>query len=148
MKVLTLVLDCFGHKELKEYLSSLNGVLEVIINNEDNLEIYIRYDSKLITFKMLKSKIFLFLDISKVPSMIAFDKHPGHKLMKYSIDNEKIHCCEYCLKGTIEDLFETNGIEKVECNYFTEDNPCKFKESIIEVSYNPDVIDGEDIKRI
>ena len=148
MKELTIVLDSFGHKELKDYLNSLNGILEVVIKNEKNLEIYVKYNPKLITSKILKDEIYLFLDILKVPSMIAFDKHAGQESRKYLLDNEKIHCCEYCLKGTIEDLFETNGIEKVECNYFTEDNPCKFNESIIEVSYNSDIIDEEDIKRI
>lgn len=105
MKELTLILDSFGHKDLKEYLGSLNGVIEVIIKNENNLEIYIKYDSKLITSKILKSEMFLFLDILKIPSIIAFDKHTRQELRKYLLDNEKIHCCEYCLKGTIEDLF-------------------------------------------
>ena len=49
--------------------------------------------------------MFLFLDILKIPSIIAFDKHTRQELRKYLLDNEKIHCCEYCLKGTIEDLF-------------------------------------------
>ena len=147
MKELTLVFDCFGHKELKQYLNSLNGVLEVIIKNEDNLEIYIRYDSKLITFRMLKSEIFLFLDISKVPSMIAFNKHSNAKTSKYIISNQDIYCCEYCLKGLVDDLFEIDGIEKVESNYFVNNN-CNLIDNIIEISYNPNVISEDEIKTL
>ena len=49
MSELTIIIDNWGHKELKEYLMSLNGILDVIIKNEEQLEIHIKYNPNLIT---------------------------------------------------------------------------------------------------
>ena len=56
------------------------------------------------------------------------------------------------MEGAIDDLFEIDGIEKVECN-FNKTNYCK-KESdereniIININYNKDLINIEDMKSI
>lgn len=145
MKELTIVLDNWGHKELKDYLLSLKGILDVNINNEKDLEINIKYDSKLISNKIIKEEIKLFLDIQKTPSIISFDKHCKNKTTCYKIIRKTI-CCEYCFKGIIEDLFEIDGIEKVESN-FTNDYSNQ-KEIIISIYYDKDILNDEEMKQI
>ena len=129
MSKLTIIIDHWGHKELKDYLSSLKGILEVIIHHENQLEIYIKYDSNLITPKIIKIEILLFLNILKVPSILSFDKHSSTKTLEYKIIKKDV-CCEYCFKGAIDDLFEIDGIEKVDSN-FSEENCYKNQENII-----------------
>jgi len=115
MSELTIIIDNWGHKELKEFLMSLNGILDVIIKNEEQLEIHIKYNPNLITSKIIRIEILLFLDILKIPSILAFDKHSTIETSEYKIIRNGI-CCEYCFKGAIDDLFEIDGIEKVESN--------------------------------
>lgn len=64
MAELTMDIDHLGHKELKEYLLSLDGILDVKIKNFECLEIYLKYNSDLITPRMIKTEILLFLDNS------------------------------------------------------------------------------------
>ena len=63
MKELTIVLDSWGHKELKDYLMSLKGISKVIVEDERYLKIYVKYNPTFITLKMIKMEILLFLDI-------------------------------------------------------------------------------------
>lgn len=150
MAELTIVIDNWGHKELKEYLISLNGILDVKIKNAEQLDIYLKYNSNLITPKIIKMEIILFLDIMKTPSIISFDKYPKFKTSNYTIIRDDI-CCEYCFKGAIEDLFEIEGIEKVESN-FNEDylfkNHYEREKITINIKYNPDLINKEEMKQI
>ena len=143
MSELTIIIDNWGHKELKEYLMSLKGILDVIIKNEEQLEIHIKYNPNLITLKIIKMEILLFLDILKIPSIVSFDKHSIVKISKYKIIRDDI-CCEYCFKGAIEDLFEIEGIERVESNFY-EGN---YDELIINIMYNSDLISIDDMKQI
>ena len=48
MKELTIVLDSWGHKELKDYLMSLKGISKVIVEDERYLKIYVKYMVKMI----------------------------------------------------------------------------------------------------
>lgn len=146
MKELTIVIDSWGHKELKDYLMSLKGVLEVIIENERYLQIYVKYNPTFITLKILKMEILLFLDILKVPSIIAFDKHSQNKTSLYKIVRKGI-CCEYCYKGSVEELFETEGIEKVESDYDIETYDCN-KELVINIKYDSSLISAKTMKEI
>lgn len=59
MDELTIVIDHWSHKELEEYLMSLNGILDVKIKNDEKLEIYLKYDSTLITSKIIKNGNFI-----------------------------------------------------------------------------------------
>ena len=142
MKELTFVIDWAIHDELKDYLMSLNGISNVIINNDKYLKINIKYDSNLISGKIIEMELFLFLDVTKTPSIISFNKHFKGKLETYIIDKNSI-CCEYCLKGAIEDLFEIEGIEKVETNFGQKDN-----NTIINIGYNPKLISIDKMKEI
>lgn len=83
MSELNIIIDNFGHKELKEYLMSLNGIFDVKITNDEYLDIYLKYDSSLITLNIIKIEIFNFLDIMKNPSMIAFNKYSKCKTLNY-----------------------------------------------------------------
>lgn len=150
MDELTIVIDAWGHKELKEYLMSLNGILDVRIKDDEQLEVYLKYDSNLITPKIIKMEILLFLNIAKIPSILSFDKYPKFKTSNYTIIRDDL-CCEFCFKGAIDDLFEIEGIEKVESN-FNEDYLFKKydeREKItINIKYNPNLISSEELKQI
>ena len=151
MNELTIIIDNWGHKELKEYLMSLNGILDVIIKNEEQLEIHIKYNPNLITPKIIRLEILLFLDILKIPSILAFDKHSTIETSEYKIIRNDI-CCEYCLKGAIDDLFEIDGIEKVESNFNEENYYQKNYDEpdniIISIKYNSDLISIDDMMQI
>lgn len=148
MDELTIVIDSWGHKELKEYLMSLNGISCVSIKEEDQLEIYIKYNSNLINSKIIKFEILVFLNISKVPSILAFDKHPKIKTTDYSINRNKL-CCEYCFKGAIDYLYDIEGIEKCDSNFNEDDLFEKYDNNIIiNIKYNPNLISFEKMKQI
>lgn len=129
---------------------SLNGISYVSIKNGEQLEIYIKYNSNLINSKIIKLEILAFLNISKVSSILAFNKHPKIKTSDYSIIRNDL-CCEYCFKGAIDYLYDIEGIEKVDSN-FNEDNLFeKYDEHeniIINIKYNPDLISFEKMKQI
>jgi len=146
MSELTIVIDNWGHKELKEYLMSLKGILDVKIKNDEQLDIYLKYDSSLITPKIIKMEITLFLDIIKIPSIISFDKYPKFEIANYMITRDDI-CCEYCYKGAIEDLFEIEGIEIVKGNFNVDDLE-KREKIIISIKYNPNLISIDEMKQI
>ncbi len=117
MKEFSIVINDWGHKELQEYLLSLNGILKATVNMDNLLEIYLKYDSNVITPRIIKMEICLFLNILKIPSVLSFDKHTKGKKAKYIIIRDDL-CCEYCFQGAIEALLEIEGIEKVESNFY------------------------------
>ena len=151
MSRLTLIIESCGHKGLESYLKSLNGINDVKIKNEDKLEIYIEYDSNMIKWEIIKMEIFLFLNILKVPSLISFNKYSEVDLYEYKIIRNDI-CFEYCFRGAIDDLFEIEGIEKVESNFEEEDYYKQDYDSrdnvIINVFFNPNILSTEDMKQI
>ena len=73
MQKITFVIDEWLKKDLKEYLLSLKGVLDVNIDFENN-KIDIQYDEKIINNYMIKGEINLFLN-RQYPSIIRFDKY-------------------------------------------------------------------------
>ena len=85
MSKLTIVIDNLGHNELRNYLMSLNGIFDVKIKNIKYLEVYLEYDSNLITPNIIKMEILLFLDIFKTPSILSFNKYPKFKTFNYTI---------------------------------------------------------------
>ena len=145
MKELTILIDSGANDEFRDYLLSLNGIIDVDVNNTIGLSIYITYNDKLITAKIIKMEIELFLNLLKTPSIMGFDKHSNKNIATYIIFRKNI-CCEYCLKGTIDDLFEIQGIEKVGTN-FCEDFDI-LSDIKINVCYDPDIISYEKMKQI
>ena len=110
MDKLTLKIEYsdFLNDDIVNYLTSLKGVKLVTIKNDEN-EIYVEYDSSIISLKLLKMEILLYLDIAKVPSIVAFDKHLKNDIKEEYIIIKDL-CCEYCLNGMIDDLLEIDGI--------------------------------------
>ena len=103
-----------------------------------------KYDSDLITLKIIKFEILLFLDIYKFPSILAFDKHPSVKISNYKMIKYGT-CCEECLKNAVEELFGIEGIERVETDF---SDISYNQDVIIDISYNPFLIGVQDIKQI
>ena len=80
--------------------------------------------------------------------MLSFDKYPNFKTSHYTIIRDNF-CCEYCFKGVIEELFEMEGIEKVQSNFDEDYLLNKREEKItIKIEYNPELIDKEQMKQI
>ncbi len=144
MNKLTLKIDysVFLNNDFINYLSTLDGIKLVKIDNMND-EIYVEYDSSVISLKLLKMEILLYLDIGKVPSIIAFDKHDVNNLNKYTIVIKDL-CCEYCLKGMIADLLETDGISSA-YNDFDYNNKYDVK---IFITYNDRIIQKDKINKI
>ena len=109
---LTLKYDCLIDLDLKNYLITLKGIEKVVINDD----IYIEYDSNLISIKVIVMEIDLFLKTTNIPSLIAFDKHSKNNLVEQEFILDDL-CCEYCLKSSIADLLLMDGIESVWTNY-------------------------------
>lgn len=150
MNEFTIEIDDWGHKELKEYLISLKGIFDVSINDDKQLVVTIKYDSKLITPKIITSEILLFLNIFKIPSILAFDKHPNFKTREYLIVRKDI-CCDYCFKGAVDELLDIPGIEKVDSNFMEEYFLKKYDDQgdiIIKIRYDPSVISLEKMQQI
>lgn len=144
MNELMLELDCFSHKDFKNYLLSLLGVFEVNIINEETLIINIKYDPKLTNPVVLKTEVILFLDMLKVPSILSFNKHFNTKTYHYKITIKDL-CCEYCFKGMIDELLMINGIEKASSTDNIYDNT---KNIVINVNYDPNLIRVQNIEKL
>lgn len=127
--------------DLNNYLMILRGVTYSKVDTNNN-EMYVEYDSEIIPLKLLKMEILLYLDIMNIPSVISFDKHI--KNTKEDIIIIKDLCCEYCLKGMIEDLLEIEGIESA-YTYFDYNDEIDVK---IFITYDDKVIDKNKIKEI
>ena len=114
------------------YLSNLCGVTSAIMDKK-NEEIVLEYDSSMTSLKILMKEILLYLDLIKVPSIIAFDKY----ICKDTIIIKDL-CCEYCLKSMIEELLVTNGIESAYTDF---DYVNKYDVNIF-ITYDDTVIDN------
>lgn len=127
------------NNELKDYLLTLNGILEVSLDKTENT-IYIKYNND-INLKVLILEIKSFINNINIPDIIAFDKCCNNT-MSYDIIIKDL-CCEYCLMSNIEELLFIEGINKAS-TYFD-----KSKKNIrISIEFNPNMINLNDIKRI
>lgn len=143
MKELTITFDnTWLDKELKEYLLSLNGIHVVEIDDKCET-INIKYNPEIITIKIIKLEILAFMDILKMPSIISFNKYSKNMLTKTTIIVKDL-CCEYCLKGMIEELLLINGIEKVNTNFDYSNK----KDVVINIEYDNQLITKEDIEML
>ena len=144
MQKLTLKLDCsdFYWKDLIIYLPSLKGVILVKID-KNNSNIYVEYDSNVISLKVLKYEILYCLNLLKTPSIIGFDKHSRCMISKEEIAIKDL-CCEYCLKGMIEDLLEIKGITSA----YTDFDYINKKDVNIYITYDTNLLSLQQIKKI
>lgn len=144
MNKLTLKIEYsdFLDEELNKYLSSLNGVLFSKVDMEKN-EIYVEYDSSIISIKILKMEIILYLNIKNTPSIVSFDKHFENNIKKDIIIVDDL-CCEYCLKGMIEDLFEYDAIKSA----YTDFNYVDKKNVNIFITYDDKILKLDELNKI
>ena len=146
MKTITIEVDNWGHKELKDYLLTVKGIKKVTVDDENLVKVDIEYDSNLITDKMIRMELDLFFDKQKEPSLVSFNKHEEAP-NKYTIAIKYL-CCEYCLKGMIEDLYDIDGIISASSDFtFLNVEKQKFKNVLINITYN-DIITLDRIKEI
>ena len=129
----------FLNKDLVNYLLSLQGVTNANLNIDNNV-ISVEYDSSIISLKVLKTEILLYLDIVKIPSIISFDKHSKNNIKKDVIVIKDL-CCEYCLKSMIDDLFNIDGIESAYSDF---DYVNKYNVNIF-ITYNEKLINKKKI---
>ena len=144
MQKLTLKLDCLVlyDEDLNKYLTSLKGVNLVKID-KNNLDIYIEYNSNIISLKILKYEILYCLNLLRIPSIIGFDKHSTCKVSKKNIVIKDL-CCEYCLECIIEDLLEIEGIISAYTD-FDYTNKCNVN---IFVTYDSKLINNDILEEI
>ena len=144
MQKLTLKLDCsvFYNKDLVEYLTSLKGINLVKID-KDNFDIYVEYDSNIISLKILKYEILHCLNLLRIPSIIGFDKYSTCMIPKEKIIIKDL-CCEYCLKGMIEDLLEIKGI----ISAYTDFDYTNKKDVNIYITYDENLITNDSLEKI
>lgn len=143
MKELTITFDnVWLDKELKEYLLSQNGIHNVEIDDKSET-INIRYNPKLINIKIIILEILAFMNMLKTPSIILFNKHSKKTLLKTTIIIKDL-CCEYCLKGMIEELLFINGIEKVDTNF----DYTNKKDVALNIEYDKEIISKEDVTKL
>ena len=129
------------NNELGDYLCSLDGVITSKVDEEED-SVYIEYDSKVISLKVLKMELLVYLDIMKIPSIVSFDRHTENNIRDTIVIKDL--CCEYCLNGMIEELLETEGIESAytDFDYHNKNNVNIF------ITYNDKIIDKEKINEI
>lgn len=144
MKELTLKLEhLYGiDEEFELYMKDFNGV-EDAKYDRDTLDVYIKYDEAKISLNRIKLEVFLFLGINTIPSLLAFDKHSKNKLDIATITIKDL-CCEYCLKGMVEELLFVDGIEKLETDFdYINKQDVNFS-----ISYDQNIITEEKIREL
>lgn len=143
MNKLTLKIDDTNYlnKDLENYLSTIDGIVFSKVNSDNN-EIYVEYDAVAISLKLLKMEILLYLDIMNTPSIVSFDKHTKNN--KEDIIIIKDLCCEYCLKGMIEELLEIDGIESAYSDF---DYTDKINVKIF-ITYDDKLVNKDIIKKL
>lgn len=142
MKKVTLSLDTFIYVGLDDYLKTVRGISNVEVDF-DKSNVYIEYDESLVFLNIILKEVLLYLDSSKIPILISFNKHTVDKYANHEIVIEDI-CCEYCLKGFIEKLLFVDGIEEVSTNF---DNNTMFNVSIF-LKYDDNIITEDKLKEL
>ena len=135
-----LILDKVYGNELRTFLLSQDCIVDVNIVVQDFItEIDIKYNKNIIP-KIIMNYINLF-EKSEYPIMMGFDskKNDDTKVLKYVVSDL---CCEYCLKGMIEELLLINGIEKVNTNF----DYINKKDVVLNIEYDNELITKENIK--
>ena len=144
MKEVTFKFDnVMSSNDFSDYFLSLTGIKNINYKNVDYLEITIQYTDD-ISLERIKLQLELYFNILKIPEMLFFDKHIKKDLKKEQIVIKDM-CCEYCIKGTIEDLFDTNGIVSAYTNY---DQIEFFCDVTFYITYDDTIITKEEINNI
>jgi len=124
-------LDGFVNAELKEYLLSQEGIIDVDINNDGYfVKLNINFNEK--TNPIIIMKYIELFEEYQYSNLIEFDKGDNQetKTLKYVADDV---CCEYCYMGIVMNLFENDNIKSVKSNFDISD-PAFNIEFLIEYS--------------
>ena len=144
MQKLSMKIDHFNHfdDEFYAYISALDGV-ESITEDEGIKNLLITYDPKKINIQRILLEVKLFLGLLKTPSLISFDKHFQGKSHDTIVVIEDA-CCEYCVKGVIEDLVLVDGIEKTTVTLQDD----SFFQVSIHVMYDNSILNDKQVKEL
>lgn len=110
-----VILDDNISNELKEFLLTQEGILEVKINEKElNMEVEVIHNEK--TTPIIIMKYIELFQNNNFSSMMAFDKEikNNKKELKYIVEDI---CCEYCYMGLIKEMFNNNKIYSVKTNF-------------------------------
>ena len=110
-----LVSDDFINKEIKEYLLTQEGIIDVELNENHNLTtLDIKYNEN-ITPNIILKYIELFQN-RQYSILFEFDKNTkgNFNILEYIIDDM---CCDYCYRRLVTDLFENEHIKSVKSNF-------------------------------
>lgn len=142
MKKISFKIDnlCCNVDDFLDYMNSIKGIYDVKID-KDNEEIYMIYNSDVISIELLKKEILLFLNLLSVPSINGFDKYFTKELCEYRLVIKDL-CCEYCLRSMIEELVCNSGIGRVNYNF---NNVDVRKDVLINIFYDSDLIDKSEL---
>ena len=138
-----LVSDDYINKEIKEYLLTQDGIIDVELNEDHNLTILdIKYNEN-INHNIILKYIELFQN-RQYSILFEFDKNTkgNFNVLEYVIDDM---CCDYCYRRLVTDLFENEHIKSVKSN-FNYQMPAYNIKFIIE--YDNDYTEEELIKYI
>ena len=136
-------LDGTINPELKDFLLSQEGIINVQINYDDYfIKLNIKFNEK--TNPNIVMKYIELFEKHKYSNLVEFNKeYEGKiKILKYIVDDM---CCEYCYMGLVMDLFENDKIKSVKSN-FDFNKPAFNIEFLIE--YNENYSEQELIKYI
>ena len=141
MKKIELEIKDYRNR-LEEYLLSIDGILDVKIENKEyNFFVTITYDETKMFVERIEKEIKLYIDRINEPIVVSFNKFEDNDVIKKI--NIEDACCEYCMEGNIENLLQIDGIGSFSYNEDTNyiNVPAK-------LGYNPDKISEEKLKEI
>lgn len=110
-----ITIDGLVNSELKDFLLSQEGIIEVVINSVDYFSVFnIKFNKK--TTPIIIMKYIELFENYKYSTLVEFDKEykGGTKKLQYIVDDM---CCEFCYKGFVMDLFENDKIKSVKSNF-------------------------------
>lgn len=141
MKKFEILIDTYKDK-IDEFLLRLDGIKNVHIKEDKwKTDINILYNDKNISIIDIKDKLIEYVDAVNVPSILSFNKFEEKNINKEIFLGDG--CCEYCMKGIIEELLEIDGI-----NSASYEDGKDFFNVTLKLSYNPDKICNEKLEQI
>ncbi len=142
MKKLALKIDDIIPNTIINHLLTIKGIKDVKLKDKDSI-IEINYMENEIGSLVIEKEVMLFLGLIQMPSLMGFNKYSTNKLTKYNMIIKDL-CCEYCLKGNIEELFGIKGIEKVSTDF----DFINKKNVKIETEFDEKIINLDKVKEI
>lgn len=141
MKKIELEINDYRNR-LEEYLLSIDGIMDVKIENKEyNFFVTITYDKTKIFVERIEKEIKLYIDRINEPIVVSFNKFEDNDVIKEI--NIEDACCEYCMEGNIENLLQIDGIGSFSYNQDT-----NYINVSAKLGYNPDKISKEKLKEI